>query len=160
VARTLIGLTMVLAVIGGLLPAFARGPTVDAVKIGNEGCTPGYWKTHTEDWEEYTSSQTLAAFNLTFPASLADFEDLTILEALQGGGGPGLDGAVEILLRATAAAYLNAASEDVGYPYRRFDGPGSLQSLVNSALASLDRETILDLAAELDEANNLGCPLS
>ena len=62
-------------------------------------------------------------------------------------------------MRASVAAFLNAAHEGVGYPYRRFGDPGNLQATINAALASLDRQTMLDLATWLDTANNLGCPL-
>lgn len=82
------------------------------------------------------------------------------LKALQGGGGPGVDGAAQILLRASTAAYLNAAHESVGYPYRRFSEPGALKQQVNASLVRLDRDQMLTLATTLDAANNLGCPLS
>ncbi|QCC78503.1 hypothetical protein [Nocardioides daphniae] len=73
-------------------------------------------------------------------------------------------GAELILARAAAAAYLNAAHEGLGYPWRRWetglDGRGPLIATVRAALASGDRATILDLASRLDADNNLGCPLS
>ena len=134
-------------------------PQAQANNLGNEGCTPGYWKNHTSNWEEYNTAWKLKHIPLTFPAQLSSYGEKTFLQALNFGGGTGLDGAVKILLRATAAAFLNAAHEGVGYPYRRFSDPGNLQAQVNAALASMDRATILDLAARLDAANNLGCPL-
>jgi hypothetical protein len=133
--------------------------TASATNIGNEGCTPGYWKNHTENWQEYTPGS-LLKHNFTIPASLAPLGDKTFLQALQGGGGGGVDGAAKILMRASVAAFLNAAHEGVGYPYRRFQDPFMIQQAVNEALASGDRQTMLDLAAELDAANNLGCPLN
>ena len=132
--------------------------TAGATGTGNEGCTPGYWKNHTSNWEEYTTSTKLKTV-FTFPASLASYGELTFLQALNLQGGTGLDGAVRILLRHAVAAFLNAAHEGVGYPYRRFAEPGFIQSDVNAALASLNRGTILALAADLDQKNNLGCPL-
>jgi hypothetical protein len=42
------------AVVLGLLSTTGvtlAGPA-QAVNIGNEGCTPGYWKNHTSNWEE------------------------------------------------------------------------------------------------------------
>ena len=85
-----------------------------------------------------------------------------MLEALQGSG-PGVTGATQILLRAGVAAYLNADVE-IPYPYRRwstgFGGLQPLQTLITSAISSQDRATILALATKLDDANNLGCPLS
>lgn len=144
--------------LAGALSAGMATPAA-ADNLGNEGCTPGYWKTHTSNWEEYTPGWKLKNIPLTFPAPLASFGEKTFLQALNFGGGTDLAGAVRILLRATAAAFLNAAHEGVAYPYRRFADPGNLQAMVNSALASMNRATILNLAAQLDAANNLGCRL-
>lgn len=149
-----------LCIVAGALAATVApvAQQAGAANIGNEGCTPGYWKNHTSNWQEYRPSTRLGQ-PWDFPAELASFENVTMLQALQGGGGSGLDGAARTLLRASTAAYLNAAHEGVGYPYRRFNEPGQLQMRIDAALASLDRQTMLDLAAELDRANNLGCPL-
>ena len=134
---------------GGALRITALPPPV------LQGCTPGYWKQsqHFDSWKVYTPSQKLSTV-FTFPAQLTSFGNETFLQALQGGGGSGLDGAVTILLRAAAAALLNAQS--VGYPL----SAASIISQVNTALASLDRDTILALATTLDNDNNLGCPLN
>jgi hypothetical protein len=130
-----------------------------ATAIGEEGCTPGYWKNHTANWEEYTPGITLGS-QFVFPAQLSGFGSQTMLQALAGGGGPGVSGAATILMRAAVAAYLNAAHEGLGYPYRRFVDPFNIHAQVNAALASLDRDAMLQLATTLDTANNLGCPLS
>ncbi|MGH9805223.1 MAG: hypothetical protein ACRD4D_08615, partial [Candidatus Acidiferrales bacterium] len=53
------------------------------------------------------------------------------------------------------ASELNAAHDDVAYPMTVQE----VRDAVNEALASLDRATILALEDELDELNNLGCPL-
>jgi hypothetical protein len=140
----------------------------------SQGCTPGFWKNHT-DWASYAvhyaPDETVAHMlkvpgvpgDYQFPAALSSFQHETMLQALQGGGGPGVTGATQILLRASVAAYLNADVE-ILYPYRRwatgFGGRAPLQTLITSALTSQDRATMLDLAAKLDDANNLGCPLS
>jgi hypothetical protein len=146
------------------LVAAAVAPTIGAVpaaarNIGNEGCTPGYWKSHTSNWQEYKPANKLVRL-FVFPTQLANYGDMTLLQALQSRGGAGVDGATKILMRAAVAAYLNAAHEGVGYPYRRFGEPGNLETKINAALASLDRDMMLNLAAELDAANNLGCPLN
>ena len=142
-----------------LVGTLAAGmPHAGANRIGNEGCTPGYWKNHTSNWEEYSPNQKLKTV-FTFPAELAHLGELTLLQALSLKGGSGVQGAARILLRAAVAAFLNAAHEGVGYPYRRFSEPGFILADVNSALASLDRSTMLALAADLDRKNNLGCPL-
>ncbi len=138
----------------------ALAPVATAQNIGTEGCTPGYWKNHTESWvgTVYRPNRQLEnVFDL--PPTLAEYGDLTLLQALSLRGGSGLDGAAEILLRAATAAVLNAAHEGVAYPYRRFT-QFMIITKVNSALASGDRSQILSLAETLDEANNLGCPLS
>jgi hypothetical protein len=79
----------------------------------------------------------------------------TLAEALALRGGPGVDGAVQILLRAAVASALNAAHPDVLYPRTLAE----VIADVDAALLSGNRETILQLAASLDEDNNLGCPL-
>jgi hypothetical protein len=133
--------------------------TAGATNIGSEGCTPGYWKNHTENWEEYTSETKLNAL-FAFPAQQAGLGEKTMAEGLAFHGGPGVNGGAQILLRAATAAYLNAAHEGLGYPYRRHADPFNIYSQVNSALASQNRATMISLAGTLDAANNLGCPLS
>ena len=130
-----------------------------ATNIGNEGCTPGYWKNHTDSWEEYAASDPLD-WQFNFPDSLAGMRDDTWLEALGYSGGPGTSGAARILMRAATASFLNAAHEGVGFPLRRFTDPGNMLEQVNAALASGDRNAMLALAAYLDGLNNLGCPLN
>ena len=143
-----------------------------AVTVGSDqGCTPGYWKNHTSSWEEYTVATKLQSL-FTIPANLASFRTETMLDALNGGGGPGLNGAAVILFRAASAAYLNAAHDSIGYPLRRsLPSPyepwasdprfaSGIRGAVSAALATGDRQTILDLATTLDDANNLTCPLN
>jgi hypothetical protein len=91
-----------------------------------------------------------------FSAATGDFADATLLEALSFQGGPGVDGATEILLRAAVAAYLNSFAVD--YPLTTAE----VVSQVNAALASGSRSTMLTLASTLDANNNgiAGCPLS
>jgi hypothetical protein len=139
----------------------------NAVNIGNEGCTPGYWKNHTESWQEAGSLSPNTPLTYDHPsADIPPFaptgSDLdgngnsdTYLEALMFKGGPGLVGAERILFRAAVASWLNAAHEGVGFPLRRKD----FVPEVNAAIASGDRQTMLDYASYLDDLNNLGCPL-
>lgn len=142
-----------------LATTFLLAPGAGSTNIGEEGCTPGYWKNHTSNWEEHNPNTKLGN-QFTFPDSLASFRTVTFLEALQGGGGPGVAGATKILMRAATAAFLNAAHEGLGYPYRRYNEPFNIQAQVNAALASQSRDEILALATTLDDANNLGCPLN
>ncbi|MGH9139179.1 MAG: hypothetical protein ACRD0G_19395 [Acidimicrobiales bacterium] len=117
------------------------------------GCTPGYWKNHTGSWQGYSAGQST---NSVFPsADLYGLGGQSLLQSLNGGGGPGAAGAASILLRAATAALLNASHGDVSYP----QGAASIISSVESALASGDRDTMLGLASSLDGQNNAGCPL-
>jgi hypothetical protein len=131
-------------------------PTTTAPPPGDEGCTPGFWKQeqHFDSWTGFSPGDTLESV-FDVPDSLG-LDSTTLLEALNFGGGPGVLGGAQILLRAGVAALLNAASPDVDYPL----STAEVISAVNAALASGDRDTMLDLAADLDADNNLGCPLS
>jgi hypothetical protein len=134
----------------------------NAVNIGNEGCTPGYWKNHTENWQEAKPG---GLFSAKFSDGTSGvLVGVTLQQALAGGGGPGVAGAERILARAATAAYLNAAHEGLGFPWRRnatgLGGRPPLVATVVAALESGDRATMLALATRLDADNNLGCPLS
>ena len=139
-----------------------------ATAIGVEGCTPGYWKNHTENWLETTTlhipTTKLVTSAFAGASSRPNLAGVTFLQALQGGGGSGVDGAAVILARAATAAWLNAAHEGLGFPWRRtgpgIDGRPALVPTVNAAFTSGDRAKMLALAQRLDADNNLGCPLS
>lgn len=150
------------ALVFGLLSAsgVSLAAPAQANRIGNEGCTPGYWKNHQNNWEEYAPSTVVGnVFHFSdAPAPVAAYAGKTFVQALRLKGGPGLDGATQTLLRAAVAATLNAAHEGLGYPLRRFVD-GGIVDQVNAALASGDRQEMLELAAYLDQLNNLGCPL-
>ena len=146
-----------------LAAAVLTGATATANEIGHEGCTPGYWKNHTDSWEE-ARPDSLFSNKFGTDGTSGYLVGLTFADALNGGGGPGVEGAEKILARAATAAYLNAANEGLGYPWRRtsdgLDGRPPLVPTVRDAIDSGDRDTMLDLAARLDADNNLGCPLS
>src|SRR4051812_28467194 len=133
----------------------AATPTAGANGIGNQGCSAAYWKTHTRLWQEYRPNQTIGS---VFAGTPAPFARKTLRAALSAGGGPGYHGALKVLLRAGTASFLNASSEKVAYPYRRFAAPGALYTQITGAIASHDRARMLALAAWLDTANNRGCP--
>jgi hypothetical protein len=144
------------------ITAFGAGQA-GATNLGNEGCTPGYWKNHTDNWYENVdqpidaTKKTLAkAGFVTVKVSGRDL----LLTALSYKGGSGAAGAERILLRAAVAGWLNAAHEGLGYPWRRNSDPGNLVATVNAAIATGDRATMLALASEIDALNNLGCPLN
>jgi hypothetical protein len=115
-----------------------------------EGCTPGFWKQpqHFDSWPVALTT-TLAGAGFVGTGN----DNVTLLAALSFQGGPTLQDAKNILMRAAAAAYLNSFAVD--YPLTTAE----VVSMVNDALASGDRATILALAATLDANNNLGCPL-
>lgn len=124
---------------------------------GTEGCTPGYWKNHTDSWAGtgYTPGQTVGSV-FSGAGAFPSLASQTLLQALQGGGGPGTLGAAKILLRAATAALLNAAHSGVDYTRTTAE----ILADVNAALTSNSRDTMLTLASELDGDNNLGCPLN
>ena len=121
---------------------------------GDEGCTPGYWKQeqHFDSWVGYTQAQTLESV-FDVPDSYG-LDNTTLLAALSLNGGPGVNGAARILMRAAVAALLNSTGVDYTMT------SAEVIAAVNAALASGDRDTMLDLAGDLDADNNLGCPLN
>jgi len=124
---------------------------------GGEGCTPGYWKNHTDSWPPtgYSPSQSVSSVfstSATYPA----LASASLLEALRFQGGSDNEGAAEILLRAAVAGLLDSSHPGVAYPRT----PAQVIAEVDAALASGDRATMLTLATAIDQDNNLGCPLS
>ncbi|MGH3472761.1 MAG: hypothetical protein ACRDPG_12060 [Nocardioidaceae bacterium] len=160
---TLAVAALLTSVVGFVAPA--QGMT-----IGDQGCTPGYWKNHTDNWTErplvYISPDMLLTYqyggHLGFVVT-PELANDTFINALNYKGGAGTLGAEQILMRAASAAWLNAATEELGYPLRRWtttaSGPPIVTS-VNAAFASNDRATMLALATTLDNDNSLGCTLS
>ena len=117
-------------VITGLVAATPGGAWSDNP---TEGCTPGYWKNHTDP----------------------SLGSATLLDALSFQGGDDLVGKEEILLRAAVAALLNSTSGiDYGVP------PQAIINAVNKRIATGDPKKINKLATKLDARNNLPCPLS
>jgi hypothetical protein len=122
---------------------------------GTQGCTPGYWKNHTDSWTGYNPGQSTGSV-FTASAYFPPLNTQTLLQSLQGGGGDGTFGAAQILLRAGTAALLNSVHPNVDYPRSM----GQVVDSVNAALKSNNRDTMLLLAAQIDDDNNLGCPLN
>jgi hypothetical protein len=127
-----IAVTLVFLLSAMTLPALAH----------NKGCTPGFWKTHHEAWVGYTPDQTLGSVF----AAPSPFDTETLDSALDGGGGPGLDGALEIMFRAAVAGLLNRDYPASGFINR-----------VNAKIATGDRDVILRFATRLDNQNNGDC---
>jgi hypothetical protein len=149
--------------------AFAAPAATATTGGSTEGCTPGYWKVkqHHDSWQEAQPGQKLTS-KYAQASLYSSTKDMTLLQALQGGGGGGLDGAAKILARAATAAWLNAAYDDgsghLAFPWRRATasdwGRPALVETVNAAFASKNRDTMVALASRLDADNNLGCPLN
>lgn len=132
---------------------------VDGNGGGGEGCTPGYWKVpqHHDSWiaTGYTTSTTLeTVFNV---ADSLGMDNVTLLQALQGGGGPGVAGGAKILFRAATAALLNGAHPDVDFARTSAEVIAAVNAVVST---NPNRDAMLALASTLDAENNGGCPLN
>jgi hypothetical protein len=106
--------------------------------IEGEGCTPGYWKNHPLAWAATGYDPETDLFDDVFGCEVFGY-DITLLEALQHGGGK-----VYRLGRHGAAALLSAAHPNVYY--------------------NLTVEEVMDLVCEgdadaLEYENEMGCPL-
>lgn len=110
------------------------------------GCTPGFWKNHTEVWQGYTTDQTIGS---VFTSADEPYASMTLLEGLSLQGGTDLAGASEILLRASIAMVLNE------YP----DYPATKITRTNTALDSGKRAMMIRVAARWDALNNGDCTL-
>jgi hypothetical protein len=124
--------------------------------VGDEGCTPGYWKNHQDSWAAtgFSPNQTLESV-FDVPDSLG-YDNVTLLSALSFDGGTGVAGGARILLRAAVASLLNAAHPGVDFDLTTAE----VIAQVNAALASGSRSTMLALAMSLDASNNEGCTLN
>lgn len=121
------------------------------------GCTPDLWSGRTGLWQS-TGIRTTQTLRNTFVESsrYGALGNATILAALRfQEGGAGALGAAKTLLRAAAAALLNAAHPQLEYPHTRTQ----VITAVDSALRGGDAGAMLELAAGLDEANRARCPL-
>jgi uncharacterized repeat protein (TIGR01451 family) len=116
----------------------------------DEGLSHGFWKNHEEDWIGY-HPEDLTRDIFVIPDELTVVND-TLYNALRFKGGKGVEGAGQLLMIQSVAALLNAAHPNISYPFTESE----IISQVNSALASLDRETMLSFKDIFDEFNNLG----
>jgi hypothetical protein len=126
----------------------------EPICITDEGCTLGYWKNHTDRWNDdgacggfYTS----IPYGSVFVEAPVQVAGKTLLEALNAKGGGMFN-----LARQSVAALLNTCHNDVAYVISNVD---DLIALVNEAYATGDRQIIGSLATQLDAFNNAGCPL-
>ena len=123
--------------------------TTETQPPGGGGCTPGYWKNHTEDWVGYAPSQ-LVSDVFSNAGSLGSG---TLLAALSAGGGSSLTAAKALLIHHAVAALLNSTHPDVDYAFTT----AQVIAWTSEALASSDRDAILSLKNLFDAENNRGC---
>ncbi|MGH8934748.1 MAG: hypothetical protein ACRDXD_00505 [Acidimicrobiia bacterium] len=107
--------------------------------LGDEGCTPGFWKNHPAAWEGFSTTDD---FDTVFGVDAFD-PDITLMEALRLKGG-GLDR----LARHGTAALLNSAHSEVDYPLTTAE----VIELVQEAIASGDFESAGDQLEAFNEA--------
>jgi len=113
-----------------------------------DGCTPGYWKNHTETWGP-TGYAPGDDFDTVFGVDFFD-PDFTLLQALDPSAVPNPN-----LPTHAVAALLNASHPDMNdYPYTR----QQVLDQVGAALTGGDLAAITNLKDSLDAANNAGCP--
>jgi hypothetical protein len=110
-----------------------------------QGCTPGFWKNHPEDWVGFSPTD---SFNDTF-GRIVFTPDITLDEALDlmGGG-------IEALARHAVAALLNAADPMVNYPLTVAQVISEFQTAFDAGGAAIEEQK-----DRFDAFNNLGCPL-
>jgi hypothetical protein len=116
--------------------------------LGQQGCTPGFWKQsqHFDSWTVYTQTD---LFDTVFGVSA--FPNLTLLGTLQLRGG-----GINALGRHAVAGLLNAVSPDVNYPITSTEVIAATQAAINSGDATLIEQT----KNTLESYNQLGCPIS
>jgi hypothetical protein len=116
------------------------------------GCTPGFWKNHTDCWACY-SPTTLVGDVFDIPPEFASLEGHNLLQALKYRGGRTTKAKARILLRHAVAALLNACDPNFDYP---LTVAGVIEK-VNAALATLNKSEILSTKNELAGYNQVGC---
>jgi hypothetical protein len=116
----------------------------DPVSDGDQGCTPGYWRNHADRWAGVVST---ADFDETFDV---DFfaPNISLGAAIWAKGGQ-----YNALARHATAALLNAHSNLVNFRY-------TVQDVLDMVKGVEESGAIEDVAKELADANELGCPLS
>ncbi len=141
---------LIVFVLGALVAAIAATPAT-AHETGNEGCTPGFWKNHPEEWA-IPNSTLEQVYNVPDAFGL---DNRTLRQALSFHGGPGLAGMARNLLRHSVAGLLNIMHPDIEYPLNEFQ----IISRTNTALNSGSRSTMEAQKNEFARFNSLGCPL-
>jgi hypothetical protein len=120
-----------------------------------EGCSPGYWKNHTEDWAA-AGLDPRDKFNDVFdfinsPITSQFSADYTLDQAINASGGN-----LNKLARHGVAALLSARHPDVLFPLIPDGIEGSVIDMVQQGMATSGEPQ----ATELASANVLGCPIN
>jgi hypothetical protein len=141
-----------------LLVSLILTPAIPALACGEQGCTPGFWKNHTDLWTGYSPDQTLESV-FDVPDSYG-LDEYTLLEALSFGGGSGNLGMAKNLLRAAVAALLNASHPLIAYPVSETTVILNMtDNSVTTNKLTLSREKMEQYKDIFDGWNNLGCPI-
>jgi hypothetical protein len=118
------------------------------------GCTHGFWKNDEDAWSA-TGYAPGDYVEDVFGSVPEDLQGDTLDDALRYPGGNAILGAARILLRQAVASLLNAAHPEVNFPLSE----EMVVEMVDEALASMDRRTMLQLNGILGDYNDMDCPL-
>jgi hypothetical protein len=141
---------------------FSQGNAHFGNLVCHSGCSPGFWKTHT-DINKYPNAWPATAYDPDLKFEDVFFlvelpnpygEETTLEEALNAKGGK----KVSQLLRFATATLLNASHGDIE-PESDFADPQDIIDLVNLVNWN-DKNSIKDAIQELAPLTNLGCPIS
>jgi len=112
---------------------------------GDEGCSQGYWKNHSNSWPtEYdTDDLYVDVFEVPYPD-----EETTLLGALWSGGG-----GEYALGRQAVAALLNAAHPHVDYYYTE-------REVIDTVQDAYERGKFENAKDRLEKHNDRNCPLN
>ena len=111
----------------------------------SQGCTPGYWKNHTEDWAEAGLSPD-QDWDTVFGVDYFD-PDVTLLQSMNPSDN-------WVFAAHSTAALLNASHPGADYELL----PSEIIQIVQDAVASGDDSEIEAAKDLFDHLNNTGCP--
>jgi hypothetical protein len=162
-AERLITNTGVRFILGDDAPPTLGSAAIDNIQVckrvvvlGDDGCTPGFWKNHEAAWAHtpYDPDQTVeSVFNVPDAYGL---DNVTLLAVLSMGGGGSTADVAARLLHHAVAALLNASHGLVDYAQTG----ASIIAETNAALASGNKTTMNNLKDKFDRQNNAGCPIN
>ena len=110
-----------------------------------EGCTPGFWKNHPEDWDRFAPTDKIGDVFTEAPEPIAS---MTLMQGLNLGGG-----GLKALTRHAIAGLLSAADLIVDYPL-------TVQGAIDLGNAGYSDPSMTGSIKNLFEGlNEAGCPL-